>query len=149
MTFPYKLTTNSKARSKRNRAPSFVLLGSSQRCMLSPDNHDGIIINAPHRQHTAYRTQRGVPAASNTQRVHRTVQNRQATSRSIQRITCHNVQHIEYIAYRTGASCTACTLAAPGRYLASSHGMPRMHASFRWKPRYAVYDERRRSAALR
>ena len=28
MTFPYKLATNSKARSKRNRAPSFVLLGS-------------------------------------------------------------------------------------------------------------------------
>ena len=30
-----------------------------------------------------------------------------------------------HIASRTGAACTACTLAAPGRYVASAHGMPR------------------------
>ena len=95
-TSPYKLTTNSIARSKRSRAPSFVLLGSSQRCMLSPNKHDEMIINVPHRQHTTHSLQRGVPAASNTQRVHRTVRNRQAASRSIQSITCHNVQHLGY-----------------------------------------------------
>jgi hypothetical protein len=107
MTFPYKLTPNSIARSKRNRAP---ILGSSQRCMLSTNN--------PHRQHTACRTQRGVPAASNTQRVHRTVRNRQAASRSTQRITCHNVQHFGYNVSPTppgmpamwhAASCATCT----------------------------------------
>ena len=72
MTSPYKLVMNSIARSKRNRAP---IIGPSQRCMLSPNNHDDITINAPHRQHRAYRIQRGVPAARNTQRLHRTVRN--------------------------------------------------------------------------
>jgi hypothetical protein len=72
MTAPYKLATNSIARSKRTRSP---ILGPSQRCMLPPNNHDDINMNAPHRQHTAYRIQRGVPAARNTQRLQRTVRN--------------------------------------------------------------------------
>jgi hypothetical protein len=72
MTAPYNLATNSIARSKRNRAP---ILGPSQRCTLSPNNHDDTIINAPHRQHRAYRIQRGVPAARNAQRLHHTVRN--------------------------------------------------------------------------
>jgi hypothetical protein len=260
MTSPYKLVTNSIERSKRHRAPSFVILGPSQRCMLSPNNHDDIIINVPDSQHTACGTQRGVPAASNMQRVHRTVRNtmhnvsqratpspdraahaqqtlhnglhdralrdgcafatcnvqhapthRCNTRRcNAQRAPMHyaacnahrcnvhahrcsthrgNMQHamctnatwnarrcnthrchmlMQYTrrciapmqrdtdatrkrapvqrAHRIphGASCTACTLAAPGHSVASAHSMPRcMHPSL-WQPRHAVYDERRR-----
>jgi hypothetical protein len=114
MSSPYNLVTNSIARSKRNRAP---ILGPFQRCMLSPNNHDDIIINAPHRQHTAYRIQRGVPAARNTQRLHCTVRNtmhnvsQRATPSPMQRATradavC-NMRHAPMQrATRTGAART-------------------------------------------
>jgi hypothetical protein len=52
------------------------------------------------------------------------------------------MQHAHRIPH--GASCTACTWAAPGRYVASAHSRPRcMHPSI-WNPRHAVHDERRR-----
>ncbi len=134
MTAPYKLATNSKARSKRNRAP---ILGPSQRCMLSPNNPDDIIMNASLRQHTSYRIQRGVPAARNTQRLHRTVRNtmhnvsQRATPSPDRAAHAHQTPHtgLHDRALRDGFAFATCNVQHAPRQHATRHNAPMQRAT--------------------